>query len=1332
MGLHSQSKGKGKMSGDKMTRARVAFALLCGLAVCCSVMYITADAGDNVEGEAVLAPAKSVYGIGGPTSVDSTDVQKAGTIFTNTPDGRMRLTDYLTNVEKEIAAEEAARKRDVAAVRAQMDRNFAFNQAARKKLKRALLHKMAVNAKKAKDDLARAVRFVQGRFHRAAALANRRNRANIHRSKLIRARVARDKAHAAHQLRIAVKAQQRSMAAYKSAINARIAQTNKHVAVNAAQIKEDAKAARKALEGAVNKFDKKVANARAEAAKGRSKLAAQLAAQDKATRQWANNKLKIVVAKTAAHFRRVRAKMAADRHHADMALKSATSRMTASLNAAKALNDANFAKTVKNIAAAKAEAKARVASARTEFKTKINLLRATVKQQVAKTNARITQLSGVVSKNKLEQAKVNANMRAETDRMIKIGNKRYKEHLKKDAELKNLINANKAATDARLKAMADHYSTELDKVRATMKKNRAHASHMLAKETGKLYAAIAKGQKAQMKINGKLATQTRNARLDIQDELRSAKDDFSKRMAALHGNIVKNDKKFEGKMDKLAGVVRANAVRNAKGRSQLAAIMKANKMELKAAVAGAVHKGEVRMMKAEMKLKDMNKKTKASLNMRITSEVSKLAKDSAAQIENLRLSSAKARGEMRRELLYAVRSAAAEAKKNLAAAVKVAKVAFSHANAQERKAASKNAAGRAALARSIARNKKSAKHQLSDAVSSMNRSLLALKVETAKKIKKSNHKVTAYADALAKEAKDVDAAMKANMNALTAKVSAARRSAKSAINAANAKSAAGFRAALKSVNGALVAARHRASNKFGKLYRNMAKQRASADSALSGAVKNINDGIAKQAALADSRFSKTVKNIAAARKTFATSIARTVASVKDQETRLSGEIAVVSGEVARNRAIQLRVNRRTNAELARITKLSNLRHSASIRARGKLRALLDENKRAASEEVNALNKLFVGKLAKIRRRAASDRIEAARDLSKASQRLYAKLANIQLKAAYENKSNAAAIASYGKKSAAAVRTAKTSLNARLNTLGNIIAANSRKVEAGFEVLTGVIRSHKSAGKLDRKLIREQTKSMGQDMQKAISRAIMIGEAKARRVADRARGNLAREKRAMLVEISERVENAADNLFKTIQGSHKQIADNYLSLKAYAVTAGDKLKEYVIKGKGKNLSSLGDLLSTVAGLSHVKAVKAEGVGAGASKIPAIFTAKNIKVDNSVNKINGLVNEYSGVTNAVRARWPMGLGKYLLLKLEESMLGKGALQVDKVSNHAGNFVFLNGRAVGLSNKLNDFESLAVRMGHYEATLAKLTASLAGKKHSPAGKKPFAVSPPEWPGN
>merc|ERR1711959_49484 len=293
---------------EKMTRARVAFALLCGLAVCCSVMYITADG----ESEHALAEQKLSAS---SKSVASLDFQKVKKIYTNPPDGRMRMTAYLNNVEKEIAAEEAARKRDVASVRAQMARNFAFNKAARKKMNKFLLAKMAANAKKAKKDLDDAMRRTQAQFAAAATLANQRNAANIARSKKIRATVARNKAEAA-------------------------------------------KTARKALEHAVNVFDKKTANAREEAAKGRSKLGAQLAAQDKAIRQWANNKLKIVVASTAAHFRRVRAKMAADRAHADALLKSTTSRMTASLNAEKALRDSQFAKTVKDIASAKAEAKA--------------------------------------------------------------------------------------------------------------------------------------------------------------------------------------------------------------------------------------------------------------------------------------------------------------------------------------------------------------------------------------------------------------------------------------------------------------------------------------------------------------------------------------------------------------------------------------------------------------------------------------------------------------------------------------------------------------------------------------------------------------------------------------------------------------------------------------------------------------------------------------------------------------------------------------------------------------------------------------------------------------
>merc|ERR1712159_760740 len=214
-----------------------------------------------------------------------------------------------------------------------------------------------------------------------------------------------------------------------------------------------------------------------------------------------------------------------------------------------------------------------------------------------------------------------------------------------------------------------------------------------------------------------------------------------------------------------------------------------------------------------------------------------------------------------------------------------------------------------------------------------------------------------------------------------------------------------------------------------------------------------------------------------------------------------------------------------------------------------------------------------------------------------------------------------------------------------------------------EVLTGVIRDYNKVGKEDRARIRKQNDAMNADMQQAITTAIQIGEAKAKAAEERARVALAGMKKTMLIEITNTVEDVADKTFKTIQGSHAKIADNYLSLKAYAITARDALSKYVIAGKGKNLSSLGNLLANIAALSAVKPTKAEGISPS-SHIPQIFSGGKVKVDNSVRKINGLVNEFVAVSNSCRERWPMGLGKYLLLKLQASMQKKGVLQVDKI--------------------------------------------------------------------
>merc|ERR1719183_314345 len=430
-----------------MSTARVSFALLCGLAVCCSVMYMTADGSETFVKEVV-------NGHDAGTSVKSTDVMKAGQIYTETPDGRMRLMDYFNNVEKEIADEVANRKADIASVRAQMARDFAFNAAARARLKRDMLHKMAVNARIARRNLDRAMRRTQMRFAHYAHLNNRRNAANLRRDKRTLHYVAKDKRESQRHLHLAVSAWQKATNAWSASTNARIDRMNAHVAANAAQIKENAKKARKDLEVTMHKWDHQVNNFKTTEKNARSKLSAQFAAQSKATRAWANNKIKGFVAQTAAKFNDVETAMAKQRHEIDMQLRQATMRFEASLNAAKALEDKRYSQTVADIAAAKKEAKQKVKAASSEFKVGLLQLSSVVKEQVTKVNNRIDNAADVVRSDAAAQAKVNANVNAEMTRMIAVGNKRYKQHLKDDVELQKLISKDKAETDAKLNKMA--------------------------------------------------------------------------------------------------------------------------------------------------------------------------------------------------------------------------------------------------------------------------------------------------------------------------------------------------------------------------------------------------------------------------------------------------------------------------------------------------------------------------------------------------------------------------------------------------------------------------------------------------------------------------------------------------------------------------------------------------------------------------------------------------------------------------------------------------------------------------------------------------------------
>jgi len=470
--------------------------------------------------------------------------------------------------------------------------------------------------------------------------------------------------------------------------------------------------------------------------------------------------------------------------------------------------------------------------------------------------------------------------------------------------------------------------------------------------------------------------------------------------------------------------------------------------------------------------------------------------------------------------------------------------------------------------------------------------------------------------------------------------------------------------------------------------------------------------------------------VAQMRKDFATQMVTVTSSVRQIESNLVGQIGVVSGEVISMKANQYRVNKRVKQEMERVEDLSNKRFSESKKARGKLKMLMDENKQAAAQEVKALKDDLVTKLGKLSKTNHDNKLEMAKDLTDATTKFYEAAATMQRKQQAETKAlnGATAAASLADKNA--LQRAQEKFDSKIIMLTNVVAANAAKAEREITRVTGVAHDYAKADAKDRALIKSQTKAMQLDLQKSLTKAIQIGEAKAKAVEQRINEHLKETHAYLMVELAESTDRAADDVFKLLNGKRQHVADNYLSLKAYAVSSADKIADYVTAGKGRGLSSIGDLLQTTAAIGAVKAPKAEGAGFGGSKLTEIFSGKSIKVPNAVAKINGLVNEFSMSCKQVRQRWPMGLGKYLLDKLEMSMMDKGVLQVDKVDGKAGNYVFLNGHTVGLSNKLGDFAALAARMTTYESVLAKLTSNLSVGPHNKA-KKVFA-KPPEWQGN
>merc|ERR1712178_12734 len=609
------------------------------------------------------------------------------------------------------------------------------------------------------------------------------------------------------------------------------------------------------------------------------------------------------------------------------------------------------------------------------------------------------------------------------------------------------------------------------------------------------------------------------------NNIRAAKKAFKEEIHKLAAKVAEDDKKADKKITKLTGLVKKNAMKSKMGRDAIAATEESNKAELKTAIRKAIAKGEKRAELVETRGAKMDKDTKWLVTNKLNTEITALRKSTDASVEALRLQSKEARAQSQKEMLYAIRSASKLAHDDLKIAIRTGvdkMVAF------EKKAAgssAKSALEKKALADEIAGNAKDVSRMIQDAMATVAQAQTCMRSETQGKIKKGNLRVDAYAQRMIEHAEATKAHMKKTIDAVLKEVQDEQKKAAAVAKKFTQVDAAREQSAPKFVGEAIEAGMKKVEATYYKKYLALAHARSDADTALAAATRKLNDALAKQAAIMDSRFSKTVKNLNTARKQagaavvqlrkdFAVSLALVSAQVYNIEGLLISSISVVSGEIISASANKYRVNLRVDREIKRILTLANVEYSQSKRARGKLKILMDENKAAASDEVAALAKSLKSKLSHASARYVRQHAALYKDLAIASQSLYEKMASAQ----------------------------------------KSTAAGAKRAERDMTAITGVVHNVDKASDADRPLIAAAVKMSADAMNAALTGAVMFGEARGKAVEQRIAIHGKDVKRWLQIELASAVDRSADEAFATIQADRQKIADNYLSLKAYAVSA----------------------------------------------------------------------------------------------------------------------------------------------------------------------------------
>merc|ERR1719502_79494 len=314
---------------------------------------------------------------------------------------------------------------------------------------------------------------------------------------------------------------------------------------------------------------------------------AQLAAVDAASVARYNKVVQAVKDGVAAATKRSNAKfsqltidMANERKRNDQRLAASVATLNDKIAKRSALNDSRFAKTVKDLAAARKAADDEVKQASKEMKVGINNAKAMAKDAETKVQGLLAKVTADIVSDKAAQHIINKKV---------------------DGEIKELINK------------SDAMQTENKKARSQQAAALREFKKDLTTATGKLYEKMSADSEAQQRAMAGLNEKLNQSAAATAASLKAAKQLFVSRTDTLTNKISENAKKFERGLSRATGLAMDWKKSSAADHALIRSTRQSMVNNLNKDITRAIEKGEAEMKAVEQQAMENIAQSKKAL-----------------------------------------------------------------------------------------------------------------------------------------------------------------------------------------------------------------------------------------------------------------------------------------------------------------------------------------------------------------------------------------------------------------------------------------------------------------------------------------------------------------------------------------------------------------------------------------------------------------------------------------------------------------------------------------------------------------------------------------------